>query len=155
MILEPVMMNAGIILPREGYLAGLKELLHAHGALLTFDEVKTGFTVGPGGVTAIYGVTPDIICLAKAVGGGIASAAIGGTEEVMSAIADGRYEQVGTFNGNPMAMAATKATLTEVLTPRRTRTSTPCGGGWSTACRPSSSSTTHPGASWHSAPRAA
>jgi glutamate-1-semialdehyde 2,1-aminomutase len=117
MILEPVMMNAGIILPREGYLAGLKELLHAHGALLTFDEVKTGFTAGPGGVTAMYGVTPDIICLAKAVGGGIASAAIGGTDEVMSAIADGRYEQVGTFNGNPMAMAATKATLTEVLTP--------------------------------------
>jgi glutamate-1-semialdehyde 2,1-aminomutase len=117
MILEPVMMNAGIILPREGYLAGLKELLHSHGALLAFDEVKTGFTAGPGGVTAIYGVTPDIICLAKAVGGGIASAAIGGTEEVMSAIADGRYEQVGTFNGNPMAMAATLATLTQVLTP--------------------------------------
>jgi glutamate-1-semialdehyde 2,1-aminomutase len=117
MILEPVMMNAGIILPREGYLAGLKELLHEHGALLAFDEVKTGFTAGPGGVTAIYGVTPDIICLAKAVGGGIASAAIGGTEEVMSAIADGRYEQVGTFNGNPMAMAATLATLTQVLTP--------------------------------------
>jgi glutamate-1-semialdehyde 2,1-aminomutase len=117
MILEPVMMNAGIILPLDGYLAGLKELLHEHGALLAFDEVKTGFTAGPGGVTAIYGVTPDIICLAKAVGGGIASAAIGGTEEVMSAIADGRYEQVGTFNGNPMAMAATLATLTQVLTP--------------------------------------
>jgi glutamate-1-semialdehyde 2,1-aminomutase len=117
MILEPVMMNAGIILPREGYLAGLKELLHEHGSLLTFDEVKTGFTAGPGGVCAIYGVTPDIICLAKALGGGIASAAIGGTEEVMGAIADGRYEQVGTFNGNPMAMAATLATLTQVLTP--------------------------------------
>jgi glutamate-1-semialdehyde 2,1-aminomutase len=117
MIIEPVMMNAGIILPREGYLAELKEVLHAHDALLAFDEVKTGFTAGPGGVTAIYGVTPDIICLAKAIGGGIASAAIGGTEEIMSAIADGRYEQVGTFNGNPMAMAATLATLTEVLTP--------------------------------------
>ena len=117
MIIEPVMMNAGIILPRDGYLAELKELLHAHDALLAFDEVKTGFTSGPGGVTAMYGVTPDIICLAKAIGGGIASAAIGGTEEVMSAIADGRYEQVGTFNGNPMAMAATRATLTEVLTP--------------------------------------
>jgi glutamate-1-semialdehyde 2,1-aminomutase len=117
MIVEPVMMNAGIILPREGYLAELKEALHEHDALLAFDEVKTGFTSGPGGVTAMYGVTPDIICLAKAIGGGIASAAIGGTEEIMSAIADGRYEQVGTFNGNPMAMAATLATLTEVLTP--------------------------------------
>ena len=117
MILEPVMMNAGIILPLPGYLAGLKDLLHQHGALLTFDEVKTGLTSGPGGVTGLYGVTPDIICLAKAIGGGIASAAIGGTEEVMAFIADGTYEQVGTFNGNPMAMAATKATLTEVLTP--------------------------------------
>jgi glutamate-1-semialdehyde 2,1-aminomutase len=117
MILEPVMMNAGIILPRDGYLAELKQVLHEHGALLTFDEVKTGFTSGPGGVTALSGVTPDILCLAKAIGGGIASAAIGGTEEIMSAIADGRYEQVGTFNGNPMAMAATRAMLTEVLTP--------------------------------------
>jgi glutamate-1-semialdehyde 2,1-aminomutase len=117
MIVEPVMMNAGIILPLDGYLAGLTELLHQHDALLAFDEVKTGFTAGPGGVTAMYGVTPDIICLAKAVGGGIASAAIGGTDEVMAAIADGRYEQCGTFNGNPMAMAATKATLTDVLTP--------------------------------------
>ncbi len=63
------------------------------------------------------GVVPDIICLAKALGGGIAVAAIGGTATVMSAIADGRYEQVGTFNGNPLAMAATRATLAEVLTP--------------------------------------
>ena len=126
MILEPVMMNAGIIPPDDGYLAGLRDLLHAHGALLAFDEVKTGFTAGPGGVTAMYGVTPDIVCLAKALGGGISVAAIGGTDEVMGAIADGRYEQVGTFNGNPLAMAAARATLTEVLTPRRTRTSTRC-----------------------------
>ena len=117
MILEPIMMNAGIIEPDPGYLAGLKELLHAHGALLTFDEVKTGLTVGPGGVTAKYGVTPDLVCLAKAIGGGIAAAAIGGTDEVMSAIADGRYEQVGTFNGNPMAMAAVRAMLFQVATP--------------------------------------
>jgi glutamate-1-semialdehyde 2,1-aminomutase len=116
MILEPVMMNAGIIPPEPGYLAGLRELLHRHGALLTFDEVKTGFTTGPGGATARYGVVPDIVCLAKALGGGIAVAAIGGTTQVMSAIADGRYEQVGTFNGNPLAMAATRATLSEVLT---------------------------------------
>ena len=117
MILEPVMMNAGIIPPGDGYLAAIRDLLHADGALLIFDEVKTGFTTGPGGVTARIGVVPDMICLAKALGGGISVAAIGGTTEVMSLIADGRYEQVGTFNGNPLAMAATRATLSEVLTP--------------------------------------
>jgi glutamate-1-semialdehyde 2,1-aminomutase len=117
MILEPVMMNAGIIAPEPGYLQGLNDLLHRHDALLTFDEVKTGLTVGPGGATAKYGVVPDITCLAKAMGGGISTAAIGGTDEVMSAIADGRYEQVGTFNGNPLAMAAARAVLQEVLTP--------------------------------------
>lgn len=116
MILEPVMMNAGIIPPDDGYLAEIRRLVHAAGALLIFDEVKTGFTTGPGGVTALSGVVPDMVCLAKALGGGIAVAAIGGTTEVMSAIADGRYEQVGTFNGNPLAMAATRATLSDVLT---------------------------------------
>jgi glutamate-1-semialdehyde 2,1-aminomutase len=116
MILEPVMMNAGIIAPDDGYLAEIRGLVHAAGALLIFDEVKTGFTTGPGGITARSGVVPDMVCLAKALGGGISVAAIGGTTEVMSAIADGRYEQVGTFNGNPLAMAATRATLTEVLT---------------------------------------
>ena len=118
MIVEPVMMNAGIIPPDDGYLAAIRDLVHAAGALLIFDEVKTGFTTGPGGVTASSGVVPDIVCLAKALGGGIAVAAIGGTRTVMSAIADGRYEQVGTFNGNPLAMAATRATLTDVLTPQ-------------------------------------
>ena len=116
MIVEPVMMNAGIIPPDPGYLAGLRDLLHKHGALLTFDEVKTGFTTGPSGATGRYGVVPDIVCLAKALGGGIAVAAIGGTREVMAAIVDGRYVQVGTFNGNPLAMAAARATLSDVLT---------------------------------------
>ncbi len=115
MIVEPIMMNAGIIHPDPGYLAGLRERLQAHGALLTFDEVKTGLTAGPGGVTRLHNVTPDLICLAKAMGGGISTAAIGGTDEVMSMIADGRYEQVGTFNGNPLAMAAARATLTEIM----------------------------------------
>jgi glutamate-1-semialdehyde 2,1-aminomutase len=117
MILEPIMMNAGIILPDPGYLAGLKELLHSRGALLTFDEVKTGLTAGPGGATGVTGVTPDIVCLAKAIGGGVAVAAIGGTEDVMSHVANGDYEMVGTFNGNPLAMAACQAMLTEVATP--------------------------------------
>ena len=117
MILEPVMMNAGIIAPADGYLATIRDLVHRAGAYLIYDEVKTGFTTGPGGVTALSGVVPDIVCLAKALGGGIAVAAIGGTTRIMSAIADGRYEQVGTFNGNPLAMAAARATLSEVLTP--------------------------------------
>lgn len=117
MILEPIMMNAGIIHPLPGYLAGLKELLHEHDVLLAYDEVKTGLTVGPGGVTALSGVTPDLVALAKAIGGGVSTAAIGGTAELMGLIADGTYEQVGTFNGNPLAMAAARAMLTEVATP--------------------------------------
>jgi glutamate-1-semialdehyde 2,1-aminomutase len=116
MIVEPIMMNAGIIHPQPGYLAGLKDLLHEHGALLVFDEVKTGITVGPGGATRMYGVVPDLVCVAKAVGGGVSTAAIGGTAELMDMISDGRYEQVGTFNGNPLAMASARAMLTEVMT---------------------------------------
>jgi glutamate-1-semialdehyde 2,1-aminomutase len=117
MIIEPVMMNAGIIKPEPGYLAGLKQLLHSRGALLTFDEVKTGLTVGPGGVTQQENVQPDLITLAKSLGGGVAVAAIGGTAETMAHVASGGYEMVGTFNGNPLAMAATRAMLTEVATP--------------------------------------
>jgi glutamate-1-semialdehyde 2,1-aminomutase len=116
MIVEPIMMNAGIIPPEPGYLQGLRELTRRHGVLLAFDEVKTGLTVGAGGVTRRSGVTPDIVCLAKALGGGLSTAAIGGSAEVMGHIVDGTYDQVGTFNGNPLAMAAARAALTEVLT---------------------------------------
>src|ERR1700730_7134118 len=116
MILEPVMMNAGIIKPGPGYLKALKALLHSRDALLTFDEVKTGLTVGPGGVTRMEDVAADLITLAKSLGGGVAVAAIGGTAEVMDHVASGGYEMVGTFNGNPLAMAATRAMLTEVAT---------------------------------------
>jgi len=118
MIIEPVMMNAGIIKPEPGYLQSLKNLLHSRGALLTFDEVKTGLTVGPGGVTRNENVQPDLITLAKSLGGGVSVAAIGGTADVMEHVANGGYEMVGTFNGNPLAMAATRAMLTEVATPR-------------------------------------
>ena len=118
MIVEPIMMNAGISPPVPGYLGRLKELLHDHGALLTFDEVKTGLTVGPGGVTRQSGVIPDLVCLAKSLGGGVAVAAIGGTLPLMDHVASGGYEMVGTFNGNPLAMAAARAMLTEVATDR-------------------------------------
>jgi glutamate-1-semialdehyde 2,1-aminomutase len=117
MLLEPVMMNAGVIPPQPGYLEGLRELTRRHGALLAFDEVKTGVTAAPGGAVERYGVTPDVICLAKAIGGGLSTAAIGGTQAVMDHITSGHYDQVGTFNGNPLAMAAAAAALTEVLTP--------------------------------------
>jgi glutamate-1-semialdehyde 2,1-aminomutase len=116
MIVEPIMMNAGIIFPMGGYLAGLKEVLHAHGALFTFDEVKTGLTVGPGGATRLLGVTPDIICLAKSIGGGLVVGAVGGTAEVMAHVANGDYEMVGTFNGNPLSIAGTRAMLEHVAT---------------------------------------
>ena len=115
MIVEPIMMNAGIILPDDGYLAALRDLLHEHGSLLAFDEVKTGLTVSPGGASGLFGVTPDLVCLAKSLGGGISTAAIGGSGEVMGLVVSGEYEQVGTFNGNPLAMAAARAMLTEVL----------------------------------------
>jgi glutamate-1-semialdehyde 2,1-aminomutase len=115
MIVEPIMMNAGIIPPDEGYLQGVREVTSRHQVLLTFDEVKTGLTVGPGGATAMYGVTPDLVTLAKALAGGVPCGAIGGRETVMGYIADGTYDQVGTFNGNPLTMAAARAVLTEVL----------------------------------------
>jgi glutamate-1-semialdehyde 2,1-aminomutase len=115
MILEPIIMNIGMIPPEPGYLEALRELTRRHGALLTYDEVKTGMTMAPGGATELTGVTPDIVCLAKALGGGLPCGAIGGTQEVMSLVAEGEYEQVGTFNGNPLTMAAARATLTEIL----------------------------------------
>jgi glutamate-1-semialdehyde 2,1-aminomutase len=117
MILEPIMMNSGVILPDEGYLASLRDLLHRHGALLTFDEVKTGVTIAPGGAVEWTGVTPDLVTLAKAIGGGIPISAVGGTEEVMRVVFDGTMEQEGTFNANPLSVAAARAVLTEILTP--------------------------------------
>lgn len=116
-ITEPVLQNCGVLLPVEGFLQGLREITRRHDALLTFDEVKTGLTLGRGGATSHFGVQPDIVCLAKSLGGGLPISAIGGTEEVMGAITDGTYEQVGTFNGNPLSMAAAKAMLTEVMIP--------------------------------------
>jgi len=117
MILEPMMMNAGIIPPQPGYLEALRRITQQHGALLIFDEVKTGLVVSSGGATELFGVTPDVICLAKALGGGVPCGAIGGSDAVMGAIADGRYDQVGTFNGNPLTMAAARTVLADVLTP--------------------------------------
>ena len=117
MIMEPAMMNIGIVLPEPGYLEGVRELTTRYGVLLIFDEVKTGLTVAPGGGTEYWGVKPDLVALAKCLGGGVPCGAIGGREEVFAEVENFNVWQVGTFNGNPLAMAAAKATLFEVLTP--------------------------------------
>jgi glutamate-1-semialdehyde 2,1-aminomutase len=116
LIMEPAMMNINIIPPREGYLERVRELTAAHGVKLIFDEVKTGATISPGGATARFGVTPDMITLAKASCGGYPGGAIGMTEELAALVHDGTVKQYGTFNGNPLVMAAAEATLTKVLT---------------------------------------
>jgi glutamate-1-semialdehyde 2,1-aminomutase len=116
MIVEPAMMNCGVIMPEPGYLQGLKDLLHKHGAYLAFDEVKTGATIAYGGAVEAFGVVPDIVCLAKAIGGGLPCGAIGATEDLYGPVVRGEYDMAGTFNGNPLTMAASKACLTEVLT---------------------------------------
>lgn len=115
LIMEPAMMNINIIPPREGYLARVRELTAAHGVKLIFDEVKTGCTIASGGATARFGVVPDMITLAKASCGGYPGGAIGMSDECAAVVADGTVKQYGTFNGNPLVMAAARATLTEVL----------------------------------------
>jgi glutamate-1-semialdehyde 2,1-aminomutase len=108
LIVEPAMMNVGIVLPDAGYLESAKDIAHRHGALLIFDEVKTGVTIAPGGATERFGVQPDIAALAKA---------IGGREDIFDLIEEKRVAQLGTFNGNPLTIAASKATLLDILTP--------------------------------------
>jgi glutamate-1-semialdehyde 2,1-aminomutase len=116
MIMEPAMMNINIIPPREGYLERVRELCTAHGVKLIFDEVKTGATIAYGGATERFGVTADMVALAKATCGGYPGGAVGMTEEIAKEISDNHVHQYGTFNGNPLVMAAARATLTEVLT---------------------------------------
>ena len=117
-IVEPVAGNMGCVPPRDGYLDRLRELTATHGALLVFDEVMTGFRVGPGGAGARYGVTPDLVCLGKIVGGGLPVGAYGGRRELMEQVAPlGPVYQAGTLSGNPLAMAAGAATLRALAAP--------------------------------------
>ncbi|HWM20828.1 MAG TPA: aspartate aminotransferase family protein [Ilumatobacteraceae bacterium] len=115
-IVEPVMENIGICLPQPGYLEAVREITARHGTLLIFDEVKTGITAGYGGATAKLGVQPDLITLAKSIGGGFPVGAFGGKREYMNLITTGEVLHLGTYNGNPLVMAAVKATLTEACT---------------------------------------
>lgn len=116
-IVEPIMMNVGICMPEDGYLAGLREITQRHGALLIFDEVKTGAKLGRGGACEYFGVKPDIVCLAKSIGGGFPLAAYAASKEIMDPIAQHKVFHAGTYNTNPLVMAAGLATLREVLTP--------------------------------------
>jgi glutamate-1-semialdehyde 2,1-aminomutase len=110
-ITEPAVFNTGCILPEPGYLELLRELTSEHGALLIFDEVITGFRFARGGAQEYFGIRPDLTTLAKGLGGGFPVAAIGGSREVMSIIADGRYSHSGTYNANVVACAAVSATM--------------------------------------------
>jgi len=112
-IVEPVMENIGICLPDDGYLAAVREITSRHGTVLIFDEVKTGITAGYGGATGHYGVLPDLVTLAKSIGGGFPLGAFGGSAEYMDYISRGEVLHLGTYNGNPLVMAAAEATLTE------------------------------------------
>src|SRR3954449_5286138 len=116
-IMEAAMMNLGVVLPEPGYLEAVREITRAAGVVLIFDEVKTGLTIAPGGATEKFGVMPDLITLAKSLGGGLPTGAIGGSEEIMRVVEDGTVYQVGTYNGNPLGMAAARANVLEVLTP--------------------------------------
>jgi len=115
--MEAALMNIGVVMPAEGYLEAVREITRAAGVVLIFDEVKTGLTIAPGGATERFGVMPDLITLAKSLGGGLPTGAIGGTDEVMRVVEDGTVYQVGTYNGNPLGMAAARANLLEVMTP--------------------------------------
>ena len=114
-ILEPVMMNIGIVVPKPGYLQALRDACERHGAVLIYDEVKCGGTIAYGGTTERYGVKPHLAAYAKAVGGGATIGAFGGEARLMEWVTKGAAQQ-GTFNGNPLSVAAGLAALTKVLT---------------------------------------
>ncbi len=116
-IMEAAMMNLGVVLPEPGYLEAVRDITQRHDIVLIFDEVKTGLCIAAGGAVERFGVVPDMVTMAKSLGGGLPTGAIGGTEEVMEVVENGAVYQVGTYNGNPLGMAAARASLTEVLTP--------------------------------------
>ena len=116
-IVEPVMENIGICLPTNDYLTKVREITRRYGTLLIFDEVKTGITAGYGGASGHFGVTPDLLCLAKSIGGGLPVGAFGGRFDVMSQISQGQVLHLGTFNGNPLCSAAVVAVLRDICTP--------------------------------------
>jgi len=115
-ILEPILMNVGLCMPQPGFLQGLRDICNKNGALLIFDEVKTGAKLGWGGASEFFGVKPDMICLAKSIGGGLPLGAFGASRAVMDLISQHKVFHGGTYNTNRVAMAAGLATFREVLT---------------------------------------
>lgn len=115
-ISEPVMMNTGVCLPQGDFLKKLIDLCHQHGALMILDEVKTGAKIAWGGACAVYGLQPDIICLAKTIGGGLPLGAFGGTKKVMADLENFSVSHVGTYNGNPLTVKVGAVVCTEILT---------------------------------------
>jgi len=113
-VMEPVLCNSGCLMPKERYIEAVREACTRSGALLMFDEVITGFRMAPGGAQEAFGVTPDIATLGKALGGGVTISAVVGTAEIMNLIASGEVKFGGTFNGNPLSLAATAACLEEI-----------------------------------------
>jgi glutamate-1-semialdehyde 2,1-aminomutase len=119
-IVEPVVGNAGTIVPAPGYLAGLRRLTREHGALLILDEVMTGFRLALGGASELYGIDADLVTLGKILGGGLPCGAFGGRADVMGALAPlGPVYQAGTLSGNPLAMAAGAAMLGALIAQRQ------------------------------------
>jgi len=116
-IMEPAMMNLGVVLPEDGYLQAVREITKKHGIVLIFDEVKTGICTAAGGAVERWGVVPDMITLAKALGAGLPSGAIGGSDEVMEIVSSGKVFQVGTYAGNPLSMCTARTSLEKVMTP--------------------------------------
>ncbi len=117
-IVEPIAGNMNLIMPRSGFLQGLRAVCDKHGSVLIFDEVMTGFRVHPRGVQGLYGITPDLTTLGKVIGGGMPVGAFGGRRTIMERIAPlGPVYQAGTLSGNPLAVAAGLATLKEVQAP--------------------------------------
>ncbi len=117
-IVEPIAGNMGLVVPRVGFLEGLRELTATHGALLVFDEVMTGFRVHPGGAQTMYGIAPDLTTLGKVIGGGLPIGAYGGRRDVMELVAPaGPVYQAGTLSGNPLAMTAGIETLRAIQVP--------------------------------------
>jgi glutamate-1-semialdehyde 2,1-aminomutase len=114
---EPIMGNTGVIPPKPGYLQALRDIATANGIVLIFDEVITGFRVAPGGAQALYGVTPDLTTMAKALGGGFPVAAVGGRYDIMDQVSDGTVLHAGTYNANVVATAAASASLEVLTTP--------------------------------------
>ena len=119
-IVEPVLENIGICMPDDGYLQQVREITQRYGTLLIFDEVKTGITAGWSGASGAVGVQPDLVALAKSIGGGLPLGAFGGKQEYMDLITEGKVVHLGTYNGNPLCMAAAIAVLRDVCTPETT-----------------------------------